>query len=524
MIFKSPHAPVSIPEVTVTDYVLRRADELGDKPALIDGPTGRTYTYGQLPGYVGSLAAGFAHHGLGEGDVLAIFSPNLPEYALAFHAAASLGAVTTMVPPLFTDLEIIKQLRDSGARYLLTIPKLMEKAREVTQATGITKLFVIGEAEGAVSFASLLNDGQGSQAASRNESLDPRTDVAVLPYSSGTTGFPKGVMLTHRNLVSMLHQMEANDPFSKDDRLVCVVPMYHLYGLHIVVNLGLSQGATIVTVPRYDLDQFLATLEQYKITIAPLVPPLVLALSRAPEVDNHDLSRLRLIHCGAATLADNVARACQERLGCQIRYGYGLTEVSPLSHASLANPNSHKPGSVGYCLPNTQCKIVDFSSGAELGPGQEGEIWVRGPQVMKGYLGNEQATAEMIDSDGWLRTGDIGYCDEEGQLFVVDRLKELIKTNGRQVAPAELEAVLLTHPAVVDAAVIATPDEKAGEVPKAFVVLEYKANGDELSGEIMEFVAARVAPYKRIRSVEFVNEIPKSPAGKILRRVLKERE
>jgi acyl-CoA synthetase (AMP-forming)/AMP-acid ligase II len=525
MIFKGPHAPVDIPELTVTNYVLRRAGHLGDKPALIDGPSGRTYTYGQLPGLVSGLAAGLAHHGLGKGDVLAIFSPNLPEYALAFHAAATLGAATTMVPPLFTDQEIIKQLRDSGAKFLLTIPNLMEKAREVAQAIGITSLFVIGEAEGAVSFASLLNDGRSGEEVSRQGSLDdPRTRIAMLPYSSGTTGFPKGVMLTHWNLVSMLRQMEASEPFSKDDRLVCVVPMYHLYGLHIVVNLGLSEGATIVTLPRYDLHQFLATLEEYKITIAPLVPPLVLALARAPQVGDHDLSSLRLIHCGAATLADSVARACQERLGCQIRYGYGLTEVSPLSHASLADPNQHKPGSVGYCLPNTECKIVEYTTGAELDPGEEGEIWVRGPQVMKGYLGNEEATAEMIDADGWLRTGDIGYCDEEGRLFVVDRLKELIKTNGRQVAPAELEAVLLMHPAIMDAAVVAAPDEKAGEVPKAFVVVKPDASGDEMSGEIMEFVAARVAPYKRIRSVEFVSEIPKSPAGKILRRVLKQTE
>ncbi|MGI9066828.1 MAG: AMP-binding protein [Pyrinomonadaceae bacterium] len=522
MIFKSPHASVTIPQISVTDYVLRRANELGDKPALIDGPTGRTYTYGQLPGYINRLAAGFAYHGLQKGDVLAIFSPNLPEYALAFHAAATLGVATTMVPPLFTDEEISKQLRDSGAKYLLTIPQLMEKAREVVNPTGISKVFVIGEAEGAVSLASLLE--RVEEPAGVKVDVDPREDIAVLPYSSGTTGFPKGVMLTHWNLVSMLRLMEGNDAFSKDDTLVCVVPMYHLYGLHIVVNLGLSQGATIVTVPRYDLDQFLTILEQYKITIAPLVPPLVLALSRAPQVDDHDLSALRLIYCGAATLADNIARACQERLGCHVRYGYGLTEVSPLSHASLASPKKQKPGSVGYCLPNTECKIVDYTTGAELAPEEEGEIWVRGPQIMKGYLGNAPATAEMIDPDGWLRTGDIGYCDDDGQLFVVDRLKELIKTNGRQVAPAELEGLLLLHPSIADAAVIPSRDEEAGEVPKAFVVLKNETSGDEIGQEIIDFVAARVAPYKRIRSLEFVSEIPKSPAGKILRRVLKDRE
>jgi len=516
MIFRSPHAQVTIPETSVTDYVLRRAEELGDKPALIDGPSGRTYTYGQLPALIKRLAAGFAEQGVTKGDVFAIFSPNLPEFALAFHAVASLGAATTMVPPLFTDEEIGKQLSDSGAKYLLTIPALLEKAKEVTLSTGIRHIFTIGDADGATSLSSLLkNESEPSRV-----EIDPCSDLAALPYSSGTTGLPKGVMLTHRNLVAMLRLMEANDAFEADDRLVCVVPMYHLYGLHIVVNLGLAQGATIVTVPRYDLDQFLRELAQYKITIAPLVPPLVLTLSRAPQVAAHDLSALRLIHCGAAPLSDEIARACAERLNCEIRYGYGMTEVSPLSHASLPDPKTHQPGSVGYCLPNTECKIVDYNNGTELGANQEGEIWVRGPQVMKGYLGNARATGDMIDSEGWLRTGDIGYCDASGRLFVVDRLKELIKHNGKQVAPAELEALLLSHPAIADAAVVGRPDEASGELPKAFVVLKGEASADE----IMDFVAARVAPYKRVRLVEFVSEIPKSPAGKILHRVLKERE
>jgi acyl-CoA synthetase (AMP-forming)/AMP-acid ligase II len=515
MIFKSPHPDVSIPDVTVTEYVLRRCAELGDKPALIDAATDRTYTYRQLPKLIDQLAAGFSAHGLKKGDVFAIFSPNIPEYALAFHALTTLGLATTMVPPLFTDAEITKQLSDSGAKFLLTIPQLMEKARAVAKAANIEKIFVIGEAEGGIPFSTLFGP-----ATAPSVSIDSVNDVAALPYSSGTTGFPKGVMLTHRNLVSMLRQMEANEAFTETDTMICVVPMYHLYGLHIVVNFGLSQGATIVTVPRYDLDQFLRALDHYKVTVAPLVPPLVLALSRAPQVESHDLSALRLIHCGAATLPDNIARACSDRLNCEIRYGYGMTEVSPLSHASVAKSGEHKPGSVGFCLPNTECKIVDYTTGIELNANQEGEICVRGPQVMKGYLNNREATVEMIDDNGWLRTGDIGYCDEQGRLFVVDRLKELIKCNGRQVAPAELEAVLMSHPAIADAAVVGSPDENAGEIPKAFVV----SKGDTSSEDIIQFVAARVAPYKRIRRIEFVEEIPKTPAGKILRRVLKDRE
>lgn len=518
MIFKSPHAPVTIPDTSITDFVLRRAAELGDKPALIDGPTGRTYTYSQLPELIRKLSAGLSAQGLRKKDVFAVYAPNLPEYVLAFHAVSSLGAITTMAPPLFNAEELRNQLLDSGAKFLLTIPQLMANAREAAQASDIEKIFVIGDAEGAVPFASLLGD----DAPHVSVEIAPPKDIAVLPYSSGTTGFPKGVMLTHRNLVAMLCQLRATESLAMHDTLICVVPMYHLYGLHVVVNQGLSQGATIVMLPRYEIEQFLQTLEHYEVTIAPLVPPLVLALARAPEVNNHNLARLSLIHCGAAPLADDVARDCTARLGCEIRYGYGLTEVSPLSHASLANSQKQKPGSVGYCLPNTECRIVDHSSGAELGADQQGEICVRGPQVMKGYWGNPAATAEMIDAEGWLRSGDVGHCDADGQLFVVDRIKELIKTNGRQVAPAELEAILLSHASVADAAVIPTPDALAGEVPKAYVVSRDGTN-EATAKEIMDFVAAHVAPYKRIRSLEFVSEIPKSPAGKILRRVLVER-
>jgi acyl-CoA synthetase (AMP-forming)/AMP-acid ligase II len=515
MIFSSPHPTVTIPEISLTDFVLRRVADFGDKPAIIEGQTGRAITYAQLTPLVRRLAAGLAALGLKKGDVLAIFAPNSPEFVLTFHAAALLGGVVTMVPPLFTDDEIKTQLRDSGARFLLTIPQLLDKAREAAKAASVEKIIVIGESNGAVPFASLLAQGEEAIEAL----INPHEDLAALPYSSGTTGFPKGVMLTHRNLVSMLCQMQANDPMTMEDTMICVVPMSHLYGLHVVMNMGLSQGATIVTLPRYDLNQFLETLQNYKVTVAPLVPPLVLALSRAPEIDNYDLSRLKLVHCGAASLASNVAEECSQRLGCQIKYGYGLTEVSPLSHASVPS-KLDKPGSVGYCLPNTECKIVDPDTKAELAANQEGEIWIRGPQVMKGYLGNHKATEEMIDEEGWLRTGDIGYADEKGRLFVVDRLKELIKYKGRQVAPAELEAILLSHPAVADAGVIPSPDEEAGEVPKAFIVLKGPATAEE----IMEFVAQRVSPHKRIRQLEFVNEIPKSPAGKILRRLLVQRE
>lgn len=517
MIFRSPHAAISIPEVTLTDHVFKETANRGSKPALIEAETGRTITYEQLVPTIRRLSAGFAHHGVRKGETFAIYCPNLPEYVLAFHAVLSLGAVVTMVPPLLTDSEISAQLRGSHARYVLTIPQLVDRAHAVASASEVEKIFVLGEAKNAVPFASLLTI---SDTPPQNP-ISPKDDLAALPYSSGTTGFPKPVMLTHYNLVAMLCQMSVVEPFTADDVLVCVVPMYHLYGLHIVANLALKVGATVVTMPRYDEKSFLSTLEKYRVTIAPLVPPIVLTLSRSAEVDNYDLSSLRLIHCGAASLVDDVARACSERLHCEVRYGYGLTEVSPLSHTSAPGVVPHKPGSVGFCLPNTECRIVDPVSETELGSNEQGEIWIRGPQVMKGYLGDPEATSEML-TGGWLRSGDIGYVDDDGQLFVVDRLKELIKFKGRQVAPAELEAILLTHPTVADVAVVSAPDEEAGEIPKAFVVLKRDVEKPS-ARELMDFVATRVAPHKRVRQVEFISEIPKSPAGKILRRVLRDR-
>jgi acyl-CoA synthetase (AMP-forming)/AMP-acid ligase II len=275
----------------------------------------------------------------------------------------------------------------------------------------------------------------------------------------------------------------------------------------------------VVTLPRFDFEEFLQVLQDYEINILPVVPPIVLGLSRNPLVDRFDLSKLETMHCGAAPLSVEVASAACERLGVRISYGYGMTELSPLSHLTYSGNNRENEGSVGYCLPNTTCKIVGIENQVELGPGEEGEVCVRGPQVMKGYLGQPEATAELIDSEQWVHTGDVGYADEDGALFIVDRLKELIKYKGRQIAPAELEAVLLSHPSVADAAVLPSPDEHAGEIPIAFVVLKENAS----AGEIIAFVSERVAAYKKIQRVEFVDHIPKSPAGKILRRVLAQR-
>lgn len=516
MIIKGPYPDVDIPETALTPYVLRRAKELSDKAALIDGPSGRTLTYSQLADAIAIAAHNLRERGFKKGDVFGILSPNCPEYAIAFHATATLGGIVTPINPLYTRTEIAHQLKDCSARFLVTIPTFMDKARLAADDAGVEEIFVFGEAEGATPFSTLLVDnGRAEQVA-----INAAEDLVALPYSSGTTGLPKGVMLTHRNLVANICQMEGLCYFFETDTLICILPLFHIYGLVVVLNMGLYTGATIVTMPRFELESFLKAAQDYDVSLAHIVPPIVLALSKHPVVDNYRLPKLRTIFSGAAPLGEELTRACMERLGCSLRQGYGMTETSPVTHSSPAPPHEVKFGSVGVPAPNTECKIVDLETGEALGPGERGEVCVRGPQVMKGYLNRPDATAQTIDPDGWLHTGDIGYADEDGHFFIVDRAKELIKYKGFQVPPAELEAVLLTHPCVLDAAVIPCPDDEAGEVPKAIVVLRQESEPEA----IMEFVAERVAPHKRIRYVEFVNTIPKSPSGKILRRLLVEND
>jgi len=516
MIYRSPYPDVQIPVVPLHDFVFEHAERWADKPALIDGPTGRALTYRQLVEACRRMAAGLAARGFRPGDVFAIYSPNLPEYAAAFFGVSMAGGTITTVNPTYTAGELGRQLSDSGATYLVTIPSLVEVAADAAKGTAVREVFSFGEANGATPFAA-LHQAPGEVSAS----IDPREDTVALPYSSGTTGISKGVMLTHYNLVANLSQTHTVERLSERDTLIGILPFYHIYGMTVIMNGALRSGATVVTMPRFDLEPFLELMQNHRVTMAYLVPPIVLALAKHPLVASYDLSTLKNILCGAAPLPEAVARACAERLGCVIRQGYGLTETSPVTHA---NPIDRpiRITSVGTALPNTEYRIIDLQTLADAAAGDLGEVWIRGPQVMKGYLNNPHATRQMIDNDGWLHSGDIGYADAEGYLYVVDRVKELIKYKGLQVAPAELEAVVQSHPAVADVAVVPSPDEEAGEVPKAFVVLRPGASATP--DEIIAYVAERVAPFKKVRKVEFIEAIPKVPSGKILRRKLIERE
>jgi 4-coumarate--CoA ligase len=512
-IHRSPLPDVDIPRVPITEHVLQQAQRVPDRPAFIDGPTGRTYTYAQFAGAVRAFAGGLQQRGLGPGSTIALMSPNIPEFAIVFHGAAVAGVAVSTINPTYTAEEVNFQLRDSGSTLLITIAMFAETAAAAAADSPVTEIFVIGDApEGITSFTDLMG------APIEQVDVDPDEQIVVLPYSSGTTGFPKGVMLTHRNLVANLVQCEDALEVEDGEVVLAVLPFFHIYGMQVLMNFFLSRGSTIVTVPRFDLEQSLGLIQEHRITRLFAVPPIVLALAKHPVVDQYDLSSLKQVFSGAAPLGAELALAAADRIGCEVVQGYGMTEMSPVSH--VTRMGGFKPGTCGVTVANTECRIVDAENGDDQGVGGVGELWVRGPQVMKGYLNNPEATAETIDSEGWLHTGDVGFIDEDGHLTIVDRVKELIKFKGFQIAPAELEALLLTHPAIADAAVIGVPDDEAGERPRAFIVV--KPDAEVSIQEITDFTAEHVATYKVVHDVLFTDEIPKSASGKILRRVLRE--
>lgn len=516
MIYKSPFPEIKVPELTLAQYVLQHASALGEAPALIDGPSGRTLSFMQVAGAARLVASSLAKRGFGKGDVLAIWMPNIPEYAVPFLAVSMLGGINTTINSLYTTDEAHYQLNDTGAQYLVTIPQFMDRAELAVKSTKVKEVFVMGEAEGTTPFMSLMqSDGQLPDV-----TINPQEDMVVLPYSSGTSGRPKGVMLTHSNLIAQMEQAGATGVFGDDDTVMGVLPFFHIYGMVLGLLLSLSRGSKMVSLPRFDLEVFLQIMEKYEVTIAPLVPPIVLALAKHPLVDKFNLSKLRTITSGAAPLGADLELVCGKRLNCLVLQGYGMTEVSAASHINPGDPSKVRHGSVGWVLPGMESKVADLNTGESLPPGERGEVCMRGPNRMLGYLNDPEATSRTIDADGWLHSGDIGYADEEGYFFIVDRVKELIKYNAYQVAPAMLEAVLLTNPNISDCAVIPHQDPEQGEVPKAYIVARTPISEEE----VLAFVAERVASFEKIRAVEFIDAIPKSASGKILRRILVERD
>lgn len=511
MTYQSPRPQLLLPDGPLTRYVFEHRARHADLPAFIEPLTHKTLTYSAIWAAVERTAGGLATRGFRHGSVLGIMAANCADYGVAFHAAALAGGAATTINPSYRIEEVVHQLRDSGARWLICDQAAAEVARAAAREIGRCPVFCFDD-QGDESFAALAG-------APLTQVPVMPDDMVALPYSSGTTGLSKGVVLTHRNCAANIAQVESCLPLRHHDVFIAVLPFFHIYGMQVIMNTGLRIGATLVTMPRFDLAAFLDAIQRYRVTIAFVVPPIVLALAKHPLVGNFDLSSLRLLMSGAAPLGADVAAEAQARIKVPVIQGYGMTELSPVSHLSVAGATP--AGSVGQLAPNAEARLVDPDTGRDAPAGANGELWVRGPMVMQGYLNNPAATAATIDSGGWLHTGDVARIDAGGNFYIVDRLKELIKYKGFQVAPAELEALLLTHPEVADAAVIGMPDAEAGELPKAFVVR--KAGATVTADALRTFVAGHVATFKQIHALDFVDAIPKSPSGKILRRLLRDR-
>ncbi len=423
---------LSVPLSSLPEFLLRDAAGRGAKPALVDGVTGRAISYAGLAAAAARTAAGLGARGFGRGDVLAIWSPNVLEYAIAAYGAGLAGGSVTTINPLYNAIELVHQLRDSGARVLVVAPQFAATAAAASASTGLREVFVLGETGPGEPFASLAESPRPTPPVA----VDPREDVAALLYSGATTGLPKGVMLTHYNLVAGLVQMQAVERMDAAEVVIGVVPFYHIYGFHVVLNLTLHAGATLVVLPRFNVEEFLRSVQEHSVTTAFLVPPIVRTLARHPLVDRYDLRSLRYIMSGAAPLPEEIARACASRMGCVIKQAYGLTETGPTTHWTPRD--AVRVNSAGLPVPNTDCLVVDVASKRAVGTGGLGEIWVRGPQIMKGYLNNPEVTRRVLDEEGWLHTGDIGYEDRDGYIYVIDRANDLVKFRGLQYQDDEL--------------------------------------------------------------------------------------
>jgi len=499
------------PALTLPAFIRQRARRHPASPAIVDGVSGRGIDYGELDRLIGRCAAGLARRGFRQGDTLLLFGPNSPEWVIVALGAMSLGGRATGANPSYTAAELRHQISDSGAHIAFTVPGLVETVREAADGTDCERIVVDGEADGCLSLADLLSGNEPEPAIAQ----DPDA-IALLPYSSGTTGLPKGVMLTHRAIVANVCQTLQSFHWSDDVVSLGFLPMFHAMGFSLVTLCTLAHGAKLVTLPRFEPQSFLAAIATHRVTDLIAVPPVMQFLAAHPLVDQFDLGSLRITGTGGAPMSAALEARVTQRLGCPCSQGYGMTEVTAAATLGLA-PETRRPGSVGRLAPGVQLRVVDPATGRELGRGEEGELWLRTPARLVGYLNNPQATAELVTPDGWIRTGDLGLVDADGFVFITDRLKELIKVKGLQVAPAELEALLLTHPSVADVAVIGRPDERAGELPVAYVVARGALDTDALKA----WLAERVAPHKQLADVVTIDAIPKNPSGKLLRRVLR---